>query len=87
MIHVQQNGRLYYFDYLVHAHRCSRVEEQMTMFTSQIVVYKTVNGPKPMLQKAIITTDTPTTTSQSFLVQYWYVFLPLLLFVLFAPGE
>jgi endo-alpha-1,4-polygalactosaminidase (GH114 family) len=86
MLHQDMTGRVYHFDYLVHAHECSTTTSNASKFKSQVVTYKSVNGPKPILQKAVLTTDNPA-QSQSFLVKYWYIFVPLMLFVLLAPAE
>lgn len=57
-----------------------------TKFNSQVVLSKTLNGPKPMLNKAMIQKQGDAIQS-SFLIKYWYIILPITVMLLLAGPE
>jgi hypothetical protein len=60
---------------------------QNTEFETTINVITTENGPRPMMEQAV-TKQEIATGSQSFIIKYWYIIVPALLFlVLTSPEE
>ncbi len=84
-------GTPFHLDYLVDATACNDKPTTdtttATVFKSQVVIQKAIHGPKPMLQKPVVVSDKKLESQSSILVKYWYIFVPLFLFFLFAAPE